>query len=468
VPEAGGAVSHLTRAEGPQETLDSHPWFLPDGRHFLYHRNTREAESTGIYLGSLDTTAAKRGSQFLVATGSEPFASYAPSADLRSGYLLFLRDGSLMAQPFDPDTQQLSGEAVPVVDGLGSGALGNRPFSLSTTGVLAYRTDAQARTDLRQLTWFDREGKPQETVGEPGDIGTVSLSPDGTRVAVDRRDSGGARGARGTANLLVYELGRNIPMQITFSSGTNGAPVWSPNSDRIVFGSSRDNPTNDGGRGRGGLLTNLYHRPPSGAGVDELLLTSNEPKYPLAWSPDGQFLLYSNGRTREIWKLRLDMKNTGGIGVNGKEEPYLTTTGIDQVQFSPDGSLVVYSMTANGPPDVYVQTFPDASKGKWKVSEAGGRQPRWRGKEIFYLSLENKMMAVEVSTSPMFQILSRKTLFSALSAPVARLGGPANVYVYDVTADGKKFLINSTATPAPNGAPPPITVILNWQSLLKR
>jgi len=221
------------------------------------------------------------------------------------------------------------------------------------------------------------------------------------------------------------------------------------NGSRIIYSSSRDGPMN------------LYRKVSTGAGAEELVLKSNEAKLAQDWSRDGRFLLYSVGTgASDLWWLPLEGE--------AKPQKYLATEFAEsQGRFSQDGHFVAYSSNASGRSEVYVQPFPNAAEGKWMVSAGGGTAPRWRrdGKELYYISADSKMMAVEVSTTPTFKKGVPKELFSA---PIWGGGGSVNVTRYDVTANGQKFLINSVQSEAAGGEVTPITVILNWPQLLKK
>jgi Tol biopolymer transport system component len=223
--------------------------------------------------------------------------------------------------------------------------------------------------------------------------------------------------------------------------------VWSPDGNRIIFASGRDGPFN------------LYQKAASGAGKEEPVLKSEEGIFPYDWSGDGRFLLYvavSHGLTGTLWFLPL-------TGDDRKAVRYLQTDDNEShAQFSPDSRFVAYNSNAAGVSDVYVQPFPVASGGKWKIGS--GSQPRWRrdGRELFYISPDSKVMAVDVTTTPAFKAGTPKSLFTA---PI--WAGARFVSRYDVTADGKKFLI--TTLPGENSAvTPPITVVLNWEAGLKK
>ena len=435
VPEGGGVASPLTTIDEPRHYA---PSFLPDGRHFLYLRAyTSSLYESGVYVGSLDSQPAQQSNARLATSDSS--LAYVPPSDSNLGHLLFVRGGSLMAQPFDAGKLALAGDAIPIVEGLPRAIA--FPFSVSANGVLAYRTGFV--TALHKLTWFDRGGNVLETAGEPGEYNTVSLAPDGHRVAVSRVEGG-------NSDIWLYEFAGGRTTRLTFDPGVDWLAVWSPDGSHIIFSSSRED----------GL--NLYRKPSSGAENEQPLLKSNLGKFAQDWSPDGKFLLYSQGggSDAELWFLPLKG--------DAKPQPYLRTGFYDsQGRFSPDGQFIAYTSNASGKNEVYVQPFPDSSSGKWPVSKGGGVQPRWRrdGKELFYISADSKMMAVDVTTNPTFRAGIPKVLFPA---PIWGGGSVQNVTRYDVTADGKKFLINTVASEDGASAVTPITVVLNWEALLKR
>jgi Tol biopolymer transport system component len=445
VSEAGGVAFTLTKLDSARrETFHSWPSFLPDGRHFVYLR-AATSENSGIYLGSLNAKPEQQSSQRLLPIRS--YATYAPSADRAPGvgHILFVRESSLMAQAFNASQEKLLGEAVPIAENLGDTAVPR--FSVSMTGVLAYQPGLiGSGNPITRLTWFDRTGKTLGTVGEPGQYNTVALSPDGTRVAFSRMNSQ-ARGRSGlpNADLWVHEFGRNISTQLTFDPGVNWMAVWSADGSRIIFASDR----------AGNF--NFYQKDSSGAGKEDLLLKSEEGKFPYDWSQEGRFLLYvtvAAGLQGKLWFLPL---------TEGDRKPvrYLQTDANESHgRFSPDGRFVAYTSNASGVNDVYVQPFPMASGGKWKIGS--GSQSRWRrdGKELFYISTDSKLMAVDVTTSPAFKSGTPKVLFQA---PI--WGGARFVNRYDVTADGKKFLINVLLA---EETIRPITVVLNWEAGLKK
>ena len=447
VSETGGIASPLTRLDASrQEVFHAGPSFLPDGRHFVYLRAS-STDNSGIFIGSLDAKPEKQNSKRVLAIRS--VAVYAPATDralINSGigHLLFVREGSLMAQDFDSRRQELAGDAVPIAENLSGINLAR--FSVSTTGVLVYQPGG--RSPITRLTWFDRTGKTLGTIGEAGPYNTVALSPDGTRLAYSRlRKEQGGRGLPDT-DLWVHEFARNTSTQFTFDPSLNWMAVWSANGSHIIFSSNRGGPSN------------FYQKLASGASKEDLLLKSEDDKFPYDWSPDGRFLLYvtiATGLRGSLWFLPL-------TGDDRKPVQYLQTGANEShARFSPDGRFVAYTTDAAGVSEVYVQPFPVASGDKWTIGS--GSQPRWRrdGRELFYISGDSKVMAVDVTTTPTFKASTPKVLFAA---PI--WSGARFVSRYDVTADGKKFLINALPAETAPTAAAPVTVVLNWEAGLKR
>jgi Tol biopolymer transport system component/predicted Ser/Thr protein kinase len=433
VSAAGGTASPLTKVDPSRnERVHALPSFLPDGRHFLYYRNSTTPENAGTYAGSLDADPGKQDSRQLLAAVS---ALYAPSTDSSPGHLLFLRDGILLAQSFDATRLQLSGEPLPVAEQVGN-IIAYGLFSTSTNGILAYRTRAQ---DF-QLTWLDRQGNAMSRVWEPGAYDSLAVSPDGTRAAVSR--SSAVQGVT-ASNLWLLDLARGTNKRFTSSVGRNDHPVWSPDGSRIVFVSSRE----------GGATSsqNLYQKPASGAEDETVLFRSGEAKVPTSWSGDGRFLLYTvaDPKTKnDIWVLSMDgdHRRTRLLGTEFSES---------QAQFSPDSRWIAYTSDASGRNEVYVRGFPEAGE-DFVVSRGGGHSPRWRGdgKELYYISFDGKMMAVEVAAGRAIQPGTPKALFLASSA----------LPEWNATADGKRFLF---AVPVEQ-TQSPFTVVSNWMAALKK
>jgi hypothetical protein len=469
VSAASGPLTEVTRLDpSRQERFHGGPWLLPGGRQFLYERLGLNAEYNDTYLGSVDAKPEQQSTRRLLTNAFGTVYVPAVGRGSSDGYLLFTREGSLMAQPFDLRRMEPAGEAVSLAQdmiSLGRGP-GPRPFSVSMTGVLAYRTGGPAEYDgtITQLTWFDRKGQMLAAAGDRGLYNSVDLSPDGTRVAFSRvsPETAGGRSDRAAYEMWVYDFARRTSTRLT-SLASDWLATWSPDGRRIIFSSDR-----------GGSVFNLYRKAADGAGNEDVVFSSNEDKSAQDWSRDGNFLLYSvtaNGRrsffdgaSHDLWVLPLTPVNPSG----NRPEPYLKTEFNEtQGRFSPDGRFVAYVSDASGRYEIYVQPFPAASGSKTVISTAGGISPRWSGdgKELFYISADSKMMAVEVSTSPIFKAGIPRPLFQA---PIWGGGTFHNVARYDVTADGKRFLINSVTPDAAPSAPAPITVVLNWTALLKK
>lgn len=434
VPAAGGVATELTAIDtSRQETMHNLPSALPDGRHFLYHRRSSRAENEGVYIGSLDAKPEAQPSRMLLASSAA--AMYAAVPGERIGRILFLRDGTLMAEPFDVSKLVLAGEPVRMAEHVGS-YLNAGLFDVSSNGVLVYRGGSAQNI---QLTWFDREGKVLGLEGDPGVYSALALSADGARVAVERND-------QNNRDIWIHDRGRGAATRLTFDPAQDRTPVWAPDGSHIAFTSDRDG------------VYNLYQKLSSGAGADELLLKSGGNKFPSDWSRDGRFLLYSQNDPKtqyDLWALPM----TG----DRKPTPVLQTQFNEtQGQFSPNSRWIAYTSDVSGKPEIYVQPFPPSSgSGKWMVSNGGGTQARWRkdGSELLYISADKKLMSVEVATNPSFKYEVPKALFPL---PIVQAG--TFDFRWDISADGKRLLVSTSA----DSASEPITVVLNWTAGLKK
>jgi eukaryotic-like serine/threonine-protein kinase len=438
IPASGGEAVAVTALDTKrEEVVQIRPFFLPDGKHFLYFRIMgKEQGASGLYVGSLDSKAAEQGQKRLIDTPAG--ALYMPSA--RGGNLLFLRGEALMSQPFDTGRLALTGSAVQLADRVSTNSFAGL-FSLSNNGVLGY---AVTGNSSRQLTWFDRQGKVLGHAGEPAVRDELSLSPDGTRVAEGRVDD------KGTWVVWGLDLARGVSTRLTFEKGGAGNGTWSADGSQIVYAPG------------GGQSADLYRKPASGAGQGELLFHSSEVKAPLDWSRDGRFLLFSQlgkNTSADLWVLPMEGDR--------KPFPYLMTPYDElQAKFSPDGHWVVYTSNETGTREVYVQPFPMSTGGKWPISNGGGGQPRWSrdGKELFYFTPDSTLMAVSVGASgATFQPGVPKPLFHA-AVLGGNGGGTGQAWRWDISPDGQRFLIN---TALEETTASPVTIVLNWQSALK-
>jgi hypothetical protein len=420
----------------PKLHENTHRWpqALPDGRHFLYFARSLQAEASSTYVGSLDTKERKL-----------LFRSFSNVVYAAAGYLLFVRDSTLMAQPFDQQHLSVHGDVIPI-DG---GVLENLPYSraiisVSDNGILAYGTSGNMAKPTR-LRWLDRAGKPVGIVGDPAIYTAPRLSPDGRRLAVVVGDP-----LRATTDIWIYDLVGGGKTRLTFDPSINSQPVWSPDGSHIVFYSNRKN-----------SFPQMYQKAANGAGSDELLLDSFSQDRPDDWSPDGKFIVFEpNVSVNALWVLPLSGERKPFVFLSGESGTYPT-----EARFSPDGKWLAYVEYGSGKREVYITPFP-GKNGKWQVSAAGGRYPRWRGdgKELFFLAQnDTTLVAVDVDLSGDIPRIGKpKELFGVhlVYSPMSPEWG-----AYDVANDGKRFLVDS-----PDQAPTeePINMIVNWDVELKK
>jgi len=419
----GGDAAPVTKLNQSQgEAPPMWPYFLPDGRHFLFllvHAKKDGGADNDLCVGSLDSQETK----LLMHGGSR--MAYAPP-----GYLLYVRDGTLLAHPFDVQALRLTGNPFPVAEQLSYfQPTGDADYSISENGVLAY----QAGVTLSRLVWVNRDGAETGAVGAPGNYRWLRLSPDGQRliVSVDEMRTG-------TSDLWIYELSRGTPTRFTFEPGVENEAIWSPDGRKIAFGSDRGGPPS--------LQLKALN---DSSLVERLTNTIGWVQRPYDWSPDGEWIIYGGGEAKtgnDLWFLPM----TG----ERKPTPFLRTNFNEvEARFSPDGHWVVYVSDESGRPEVYVRSFQGAA-GKWKVSNGGGEYPRWRGKELFYLAPDNKLMAVPVKIGSAFEA----------GNPAVRFRLSAVLRDYDVSADGQRFILNVHAAEAVSL---PMTVVVNWMANVK-
>jgi eukaryotic-like serine/threonine-protein kinase len=430
VTSSGGSPVEITKVDTSRfETSHRWPVFLPDGKHFLYlgANFAGHLENNAIFLGSLDSQDGR----LLVSTSAN-------AAFAEPGYLVYLRDKTLVAQPFDRRSYVLSGEAHTLSDEVLYFPSVNRAvFSVSSGEVLVTQTGKGA--SLSQLTWFDRSGTPVSTVGMPGSYGNVRLSPDGRRVAADQTDPDGRN-----IDVWVHEPARGATTRLTFDPSLHQAPVWSPDGKQILFSSNR----------KLGFF-HLYLKNADGSSSEDDVADLGDGLLVNAWdwSRDGKNVLVRKGN--ELWYLSWPERVA---------KPLLQAKWTARnAQFSPDGRWMAYASNETGSMEVYVSSFPTGN-GKWQVSSAGGQEPRWRqdGKELFYLSAEGMMMAVAVTAGASFEAGSPVALFQThRRQPVSS----EDVFSYDVSGGGQRFLI---ITKVDEATAAPLSILLNWVSEMEK
>ncbi|MEQ1758410.1 MAG: protein kinase [Vicinamibacterales bacterium] len=443
----GGDAVQIAAPDGAQEEIFyATPWFLPDGRRFFYTAWSANPDNRVIYVASLDSNERTR---LMPAQGKVQYVA--------SGHVVFIRDGTLMAQPFDPASLAFRGDAVPLVDQVRYiASSGQAWFHVSDEGSLTYRRpsavgDAGA---ARELVWFDRAGRKGDPLGPAVNTLNVSLSPDGSRVVSHEGTD------VGPADVWVYEIERSVRSRLTTEALFEGWGVWSPDGTALAFAAVR-----------GGSL-GLFKKTSDGAGAEQRLLAGEPASVltPRDWSGTAGAILFDRATgggaslsgQRDLWVLPTTS--------DGKASAYLASA-FDEGQgiFSPNGRFVAYTSNESGAYEVFVRPYPDASSGRWQISTGGGRMPRWRrdGKELYFLDGDSRLNAVSVVTDSEFRVGTTTSLFSA---PLVQLGVPQN-RPYDVSADGQRFLLSvplATQTPADAPNIDPITVVLNWTNRLGR
>ena len=432
VAAAGGVSAPVTALDVAKGEIGHFlPSFLPDGRHLAF-MVTNNGNTADLRIGSLDSKE------------TISFGRAQSSAAFGSGYLLFARDGSLVAQPFDPRTLKTLGDPVLLIDNLGGGPTGASRFSVSEAGVLAY-SRAGGGPPTSQLAWLDRSGATLQRVGKPGAYINLGLSPEDQRVAV-AMNVGPPINNR---DIWILDLTRGATAsRLTDDPGAEGDPIWSPPDGRqLVFNSNRSG------------VWSLFQRPSNFSGKDEPLLKVDGNISAPDWSPDGQFIAYSSvgrGTGTDLWVLPLSGDRTPSAF---RKTPFNE----DDPAFSPDRRWIAYNTDSSGRSEVYIQAFPPTATGEQlRVSRDGGWSPRWRrdGKELFFLALDGSMMAVAIGETPSgIQILEPTRLFST-----TLLQGAAH-HRYAVSHDGKRFLM-----PVPDQRPAPssFNVIVDWPATLQK
>lgn len=437
VPANGGKPQPVQKLNAAKfEHAHLWPQFLPDGNHFVFFVLSDSPAAMGVYIGSLDSP------NYTMLFQSETNAVYSPPAagDAgKHGYLLFIRDRSLMGVGFNASHLKLAGDPIMLQEDVGAvQSFSLSPISVSDNAILVYQSVSPA---TRQLSWMDRSGKPLNAVGEGGVWGTPRISPDGTRAMVAK-----AGKEQKNEDLWLVDQTGNIA-QFTSGPAHKGSPVWSPDGSRIAYYSEV-----------GGVYDIVVS--PSNAGSKvEPLLKSAEAKYPTDWSRDGKYLLFgvlTEGTKSDIWAMSIPDRRAGPVLDTIYSEGYAA--------LSPDGKWLAFQSDESGRYQIYVQPFDGITRGtkrRYDIStEAGGATPRWRadGQELFYMTNSGRMMSAQVHPEgEEFRNDPPQPLFQTRTIP-----GTYNLF--DVGPDGQKFLMNLPLE-WPNASP--ITVVTNWTEKVK-
>jgi serine/threonine protein kinase len=433
IPEAGGTPSQVTGGTGVTAVAQIPTGFLPDSRRFLYwHASVLVgSETTGdVLIGSLDLPPDNQDSTPLLQSDGPP--TYV------NGYILYVRQGRLLAHPFDEATATLSGPPIQL-------ALGVAPyFSVSARGHLLYGPSVEATGVISELVRFDATGRRLGVIGPPASYDNVQVMDDGRRLVVgqtlpDERD------------VLVVDMARSVFTQLSPGSQLDLAGLPGPGPEFLVAYSflPADDPARSPGR-------DIYTRPASGVGEPSLLVSSANPKHANDWSPDGRYLIYDEHVPGHLQDLKI-------VPREGRTPTALLATAADEswAQFSPDGRWVVYQSNEGSRPDIYVRDLstdgtPTFGAQKIPISAAGGRAPRWSGNSIYYLQ-GSTLMRVDVQTEPTFEpgaavaVMETQTVGS---------------FPYDVLPNGGFVVI--TAVEQPERPMPPMRVVINWPVWLNR
>jgi len=400
--------------------------FLPDGKDLLF--TIRSNTGFQIDLLSLETGERK------VVLENARQARY-----LSTGHLVYeqTRTGNLMAVPFDLAALDVTGDSVPVVQGVSQSTNGSVDYAISDNGTLIYVPSTSTGGLDSTLVWVDREGQEEPLAAEPQGYESPRISPDGLRLAVTINESGGS-------DVWIYELEREILTRLTFDPAADHYPVWTPDGQRIVFDS-----------GRVGASHNLFWKAADGTGQVERLTTSPSNHTAHSFSPDGKRLVFRDSTTNDLQVLSMEGERTS--------QPLLQNQfDVGNGMISPDGQWIAYESNESGRLQVYVRPFPNVEEGKWQISSDGGTETVWapRGQELFYRNGE-AMMVVGIKTEPTFTAGSPVALFTGSYV----IGEP--VVDYDISPDGQRFLMIKEADEE-EGQPGQINVVLNWFEELKR
>ena len=419
VPAAGGSPEKLIEISGDEFRV-VWPWFLPDGRRFLYLARLRDG-TWRLMLG--ETGKAAR-----VVAAISSAAQY-----VEPGYVVFVREGALLAQRFDPDAGRLTGDPISIAESVNYFfSTGRSSFAASAAGTIAYQT----HEDVSRLAWFDLAGRALETIGPPGNYLNLAFDREGRRVFFDR-----TRPGIGTFDIWSWDLERGLETPITTETDTEISPVELADGKSIVYSANR------------GRAPELYIRD-LGSGA-ETRLTSAQNAFQQAQdlSPDGRTLAYverTASGSFDIWTLSLSGERTAVPFLQSKFDK-------KEVRFSPDGRFLAFVANDSGQAEAYVAPFPGPGE-KVRLSSGGARLLQWSrdGKTLFYVAADGRMMGLPIATAPSLKTGSPTALFRIAGKPWLN---------FRVSRDGTRFL---AVVPEFAADEQPMTVVVDWPASLKK
>jgi Tol biopolymer transport system component len=431
VSAEGGAAEPATALDLTKHSTHRWPWFLPDGKHFLFlatNHTGGDPKQNGIYFGSLDNQETR------LLVNAESGAEYA------SGYLLYRLNTALIAQPFDPQSGTLKGAVIPLLNNLRDDVgVWRSIFSVSQNGLMTYETGSASSVKSR-LMWFDRAGKSAPTCDpEEKGIVDVRLSPDNKKAAY-----------AGASAIWTCDLERNTKTRVTFDNPLLLQPAWSPDGKTLMFAVPV---------AKGGGVVDIRSKAADGTGPEKTLLPQDgyHNYHYAAWTPDGKYITYLWGEGAKqvsLWTVPL-AGEAKPVAIVQPPSPQSNITGY---RVSPDGRWVAYTSDESGQWEVYLTTFPEG-KGKWRVSGNGGTHAAWRGngKELFYKDQTDDFFVCLISAKGAeVEIGKPQHLFHA-STPGIGLS-------FDASLEGKRLLVNH----ADEEMQAPLHLITQWPAQLKK
>ncbi|MBM3819499.1 MAG: serine/threonine-protein kinase [Acidimicrobiia bacterium] len=431
IPGAGGTPEQIVKVAAGEVVQG--PQMLPGGQHVLF---TVSKGGSNWDAAQIVAHSLRDGTRTVLVDGGRD------GRYVRTGHLIYASRGTLFGVPFDRNTMQRSGGPVSLEDGVADAgpASGAAHFAVSDEGTLTYVPGGSANA-LRALTWVDRQGREEPIAAPLRPYAYARLSPDGTRIGLDIRDD--------TSGIWTWDIARQTLTRLTFDAGLNRGVVWSPDGRRIAFSAQPE--------GR----ENVFWQAADGAGMVEQLTREDRGTFPVSFTPDGKRLVViqpSGAPPRDLAVVSLDGDRKVQPLLNGEFDE---TNG----EISPDGRWLAYESLESGRQEVYVRPFPAVESGRWQVSSDGGSRPVWgrNGRELFYWVDDGTVMAADLQAGPTFVAGTPRRVISG------RYVAPLNGRPFDVTRDGRRFLMIKTPdTTSDTAERPRVVVVQGWFEELKR